>query len=252
MKLTNDYRKLYQVLIFLIGTFCIILCLGKLSQIERCPSLISTNKRLDEFRVMTDERDRLISELTERVSVLEEAMTTLSSSLQEVESENDTAPMGNDTAESISERDLYISYVYEMTSRYYPEVKPEYVCAIIMHESRFDPSAHNKESNAQGLTQIRPKWHAARAERLGVKDLFEPYGNILVCFDILNEQNEKHGFEYALNLFAGGYRYADSYKNKKSPFIHQLEDIISTENFKDSVHPVDVDALLGGEVNVTS
>lgn len=254
MKLTNDYRKLSQVLIFLIGTLCIILCIGKLTQIEHCPDLISANERLDEFRMMTDERDQLISELIERVSSLEDDIATLSASFQELEIKENTetsAPLSSDAVEPVSERDRYISYVYEMSRRYYPEIKPEYVCAIILHESRFDPSAHNKESNAQGLTQIRPKWHSDRARRLGVEDLFKPYGNILVCFDILSEQAEKHNFEYALNLFAGGYRYADLYKSNKSPFIHQLEDIINAENFKDSVVPVDVDALLGGEIGAT-
>lgn len=254
MKLTNDYRKLSQVLIFLIATLCMILCVGKLLQLERCPKLVSETNGADEFKKAFNDQDEIIAALTERVSNLEERVDALSSLFQESKDFRDTqtSTISDDILEPISERGMYISYVYEMSSRYYPEIKPEYVCAIVMHKSRFDPSAHNKSSDAQGLTQIRPKWHASRAERLGVTNLFDPYGNLLVCFDILSEQTKKHTFDYALNLFAGGYPYADRYRNVKSPFIQQLEEIINSEEFENSVFPVDIDVLLGGEANVTS
>lgn len=122
---------------------------------------------------------------------------------------------------------LYDSYVYEIVATKYPSLNPEYIRAIIYHESRYQPNVINKKSNATGLMQILPKWHANRARALGVMDLTDAYGNIVVGCDILNEMTQQRGFEYALNFFAGGYKYADRYTNSKSPFIKELDDILA-------------------------
>ena len=57
----------------------------------------------------------------------------------------------------------------------------------------------------KGLTQVTAKWHQERMDRLGVTDLYDPYGSILVCADYLDELlgiGEKKGYgrsiEYAL------------------------------------------------------
>lgn len=57
----------------------------------------------------------------------------------------------------------------------------------------------------KGLTQVTAKWHQDRMDRLGVTDLYDPYGSILVCADYLDELlgiGEKKGYgrsiEYAL------------------------------------------------------
>lgn len=57
----------------------------------------------------------------------------------------------------------------------------------------------------KGLTQVTAKWHQDRMDRLGVEDLYDPYGSILVCADYLDELlgiGEKKGYgrsiEYAL------------------------------------------------------
>lgn len=151
-------------------------------------------------------------------------------------------------ARSLSEEDLYVNYVYEIAHFHYPNVDPDRVCAIIYHESRFDPNARNEKTGVEGLTQINPKWHSKRAERLGVTNLYSPYGNILVCFDILNELAEDNGMDYALNFFAGGYPYANRYRNSTSPFIKELDEISATENFSERVLPYYICDLSGGEM----
>lgn len=110
----------------------------------------------------------------------------------------------------------------------YPDLDPNYILAIIYHESRFKPDAVNPKTNATGLMQVLPKWHTARAEKLGVS-LTDPAGNILVGCDILNEvYQQSHSLRYALNVYAGGYPYANSYKNEKSPFEKELDEIIAS------------------------
>lgn len=125
-----------------------------------------------------------------------------------------------------TEEELYNSYVDEIVRFFYPDLDARYVKAIIYHESRYSPNLVNAKTGVMGLMQISPKWHMKRAENLGVTDLLDPYGNILVGCDILNELTQKYDFNYALNFFAGGYPYANRYKSSTSPFVEQLKQII--------------------------
>lgn len=122
---------------------------------------------------------------------------------------------------------LYANFVDEIVETVYPDIFADYVKAIIWHESRYEPWRVNTKTNATGLMQILPRWHTKRAESLGVTSLLDPYGNILVGCDILNELTQSHNFDYALNFFAGGYPYADRYKDSTSPFIEELNEIIN-------------------------
>lgn len=122
--------------------------------------------------------------------------------------------------------ELYASYVDEITSTIYTDVDPLLVKAIIQNESRYIPDAVNGKSGTTGLMQISPKWHTVRAESLGVTDLKDPYGNILVGCDILHDLYQTHSKEYSLSVYAGGYAYADKYKDSKSPYQQLIESIM--------------------------
>lgn len=126
-----------------------------------------------------------------------------------------------------TEEELYNSYVDEIVENLYPDLDARYVKAIIYHESRYSPDVVNVKTGVMGLMQISPKWHTKRAEKLGVTDLLDPYGNILVGCDILNELTQKHSFNYAMNFFAGGYPYANRYKGSTSPYVESLTRIIA-------------------------
>lgn len=67
---------------------------------------------------------------------------------------------------------------------------PELIEAVIERESGWDPKAEN--GGCIGLMQISQKWHKDRMERLGAKDLKNPYDNILVGVDYLAELFGKH------------------------------------------------------------
>lgn len=74
----------------------------------------------------------------------------------------------------------YLEYVCEQK-----DICPELVQAIIETESNWEPEARN--GDCVGLMQISEKWHQDRMERLGVTDLTDPYDNILVGVDYLQE-----------------------------------------------------------------
>lgn len=122
---------------------------------------------------------------------------------------------------------LIDSYIYEITSEHYPEVDPDLIRAIVQTESHYDPSKINPRTGVQGLCQINPKWHMPRALSLGVTDLLDPYGNLLVCCDLLNELYQDYPRDYALDLYAGGYPYANSYIGTKSPHTILINDTIA-------------------------
>ena len=64
-------------------------------------------------------------------------------------------------------------------------VDPALIKSIIWHESRGNPMARN--GSCKGLMQISSKWHATRAQRLGVSDFYDIRGNILLGVDYISE-----------------------------------------------------------------
>lgn len=91
-------------------------------------------------------------------------------------------------------KETYISqeiqnYCIEIGDMY--GICPEFIMAIIESESSGNPLAEN--GGCKGLMQIYVKYHLERIERLGVKNIFDIRGNILVGVDYLSELFEKYG-----------------------------------------------------------
>lgn len=63
----------------------------------------------------------------------------------------------------------------------------EIVFSIIHRESHYNSASIGDDGQSFGYMQIMKKWHVDRMERLGVKDLMDPKGNILVGIDYLSE-----------------------------------------------------------------
>lgn len=62
---------------------------------------------------------------------------------------------------------------------------PEFLQAVAWKESRWQPDA--SAGGCEGLMQISSRWHGDRMERLGVENLYDPEGNMLVAADYLAE-----------------------------------------------------------------
>lgn len=223
MKLTTNTEKLLKILIVLVGLFCTILIFGVLTRtppVELDTFDVAQYVKLESRPQTTKIRECLtdlqIRYLVERVLVLQERNYKLERELE---------------IASLTPMQKYINYAYEISDEYYPEINPEYVCAIMYHESHFDPTVTNSKTGVKGLCQISPKWHTKRAANLGVTDLYDPWGNILVCYDILNELAQSKGIRYAINFYGGGYPYANRYLNSMSPFEKELGKIIDEQNF---------------------
>lgn len=102
------------------------------------------------------------------------------------------SPIDNDSPEIIvgsSPRDRYFGYVNEICEDYkFVDDLPMLIMAMMEVESNFDPTVTDATgSGCIGLMQVSPYWQKDRAERLGVTDLWDEYGNILVAVDCLQD-----------------------------------------------------------------
>ena len=94
----------------------------------------------------------------------------------------------------------YQQYICEVSKEY--GVCPELIMAIVEKESSGKADAENE--GCIGLMQVSEKWHADRMERLGVTDIYDPYGNILVGTDYFMELAAEYEDTYTvLHVYNG-------------------------------------------------
>lgn len=65
------------------------------------------------------------------------------------------------------------------------DISPALLFSLVEAESSKNVYAEN--GSHKGLCQISTKWHKDRMESLGVEDVYDPYGNVLICADFLSE-----------------------------------------------------------------
>lgn len=208
-QMTQKISELLRVLIFLVLTCMIIFVCGLLTRPSHEVHYIYINKSSEMKSPSSRWKFELMKQFYETRMQLELAA-------KEPEPEHELTGTA-----------LIDSYIYEITSEKYPEVDPDLIRAIVQTESRYDSSKINSRTGVQGLCQINPKWHMKRALSLGVTDLLDPYGNLLVCCDLLNDLYKDYPKDYALDLYAGGYPYANSYAGTKSPHTILINDTIA-------------------------
>ena len=105
-------------------------------------------------------------------------------------------------------------------------ISPLLVFAIIEKESRYTADIMGDNGKSYGLMQIQAKWHKERMDRLGCKDLLNPYDNVKVGIDILVELFAKnHNLNWVLMAYNGGCSYANN----------RIEQGILTSDYADSV-----------------
>lgn len=127
----------------------------------------------------------------------------------------------------------YEDYILEVCGAY-PSVDPDLVKAIIKVESNFDPYASHPADSCVGLMQVSTKWHTKRAQLLGVRNLWDPYGNILTGVDILNDLlKESNGdVEWALTVYNAGYKVANSCRQRGETWGYAREVLSLRDSLK--------------------
>lgn len=67
------------------------------------------------------------------------------------------------------------------------------IIALIERESDYKSNASGDNGNSKGYMQVQERWHRERMEAEAVEDLYDPYGNVRVGLNFLQELYEKHG-----------------------------------------------------------
>lgn len=102
----------------------------------------------------------------------------------------------------------YDIFVYEICEDY--GIDPELVRAIIWTESNYKADATNGSGTCFGLMQINKNVHKNRMTRLGVSNLSDPRGNILVGVDLLSQLfSERDNLNWVLSAYNAGYAVAN-------------------------------------------
>ena len=118
-------------------------------------------------------------------------------------------------AKSDESQDTYLSeeiqsYCVEVGELY--GVCPELLMSMIESESGGNPDAEN--GSCKGLMQVSERWHKDRMEKLGVADIYDEYGNILVAADYLMELADEYGdIGYVLDIYNGNSKADYNYEN---------------------------------------
>ena len=99
-------------------------------------------------------------------------------------------------------------YIFAVCDTY--GVEPELIISMIYRESKYDAGAIGDGGKSLGLMQIQPRWHSERMAELGCDDLLNPYQNVEVGIDLMDELLNKRGsVEWALMAYNGGPSYAN-------------------------------------------
>jgi soluble lytic murein transglycosylase-like protein len=91
--------------------------------------------------------------------------------------------------------ELELIEITEEYGRQY-NICPELLQAIAMRESTLYLEATN--GDCKGLMQISERWHTQRMERLGVTDIYDARGNILLAADYIAELRDTTEYGYDL------------------------------------------------------
>lgn len=86
-------------------------------------------------------------------------------------------------------------------------IDPAIIFAIAYRETTFNTSAIGDSGSSVGLMQVQPYWHGERMERLGCTDLLDPFQNVTVAIDYLDEMLSWYGgdMEKALTAYNRGH-----------------------------------------------
>lgn len=96
------------------------------------------------------------------------------------------------TIEPLYGEELYRFYISQICEQYLPDVDPYITLAVLETESQYRVDLVSS-AGAVGLMQWIPKYHAWRMEKYNLNDMWDPYTNIIVGMDLLNDFYQSSG-----------------------------------------------------------
>ncbi len=135
------------------------------------------------------------------------------------------------------EADTYIAeehqqYCVDIGNMY--GICPELLMAMIEAESSGNPNAQN--GSCKGLMQVSEKWHKDRMKKLGVANICDPYGNILVATDYISELAEKYEDVGMVLMVYNGDSRAKDYWNGTGKLSKYADKILTRSEVLERIH----------------
>lgn len=135
------------------------------------------------------------------------------------------------------DEDTFLSRIAVKACEKYGEeygICPELLMAIAEAESSGNPNAENGE--CKGIMQVSERWHKDRMERLGVTDIYDTSGNILVATDYLYELFEKYGDVGMVLMVYNGDSDAEDYMNGNAELSCYAEKVLERSAELERMH----------------
>jgi soluble lytic murein transglycosylase-like protein len=104
------------------------------------------------------------------------------------------------------------------------------VMGVIKKESNFRIKAMGDNGEAYGLMQIQKKWHGARMNKVGAKDLLNCYDNVHVGIDYLAELYKANNKDWHKTLMA--YNGGQAYANRRTSTYYSRKVLEYAEKYK--------------------
>lgn len=82
------------------------------------------------------------------------------------------------------------THLYNLCAQY--NISYPLMLALIETESGYKWDAESSDGSCKGYAMINDKWHQERMRKLGVTDIYNPYGNLDVAVDFLAELFSKY------------------------------------------------------------
>lgn len=135
------------------------------------------------------------------------------------------------------EEDTFLSKTAVKACEEYGEeydICPELLMAIIEKESRGNSDASN--GSCKGLMQISERWHKNRMQRLGVTDLYDVDGNVLVGTDYLYDLFKIYDDVGMVLMVYNGDSNAENYINGNAELSEYAEEILERSENLERLH----------------
>lgn len=130
-------------------------------------------------------------------------------SIEALEDEEIPEPAPKYVWEPIYGKDLYVFYIEQINEQYYPDVDPIIAQAVMQVESNYKPEVQSSVG-AVGLMQVMPCYHSYRMAQYGLNNIWDPYTNIIVGMDFLNDLIHTYGtWDRALLGYNPSQAYVD-------------------------------------------
>lgn len=173
-------------------------------------------------------------EVIELVEVQQAIEVAAAAGADELQTEYEYIPSTQADEGCISELEL-IEITEEYGRQY--NICPELLQAIAMRESTLYLEATN--GDCKGLMQISERWHTQRMERLGVTDIYDARGNILLAADYIAELRDTTEYGYDLVYVLMRYNMRTDTANelyKAGTISNYAKEVVARANELERLH----------------